>query len=587
MARWMVSCFTALLVGLSSCGETEVTWFGDGPEGPPLSVTYLLGGGAVDELLSLSLTIDDVRLLSHEDVVGGRDGIGALLAPAAAEVLGLDDRAKLLTTRYYGDGLYTHVRVDFGSDPVSGRWHGGEAVEWTPRARSSVLMALPEPWRAARGETLARTLLLELDPAESVLGLGAAQGFESLGFEPVLRVRGLAPGERVRADDFWGGLVSASSDQVVWFFASEVDRTVANRRLPAAVVLDPSTLLLDPASLPVTELSGLTLEPALAGARFLVQGDHTAGGPGYQAQMWATSIQLDSLVPASGSGSAIVLEARIIERLADDAFRVRLIEFERGEALARSALPNIDTMSSLEVIVGASDQVQIPWHGLGSRQDLHIGMRVKFHFAAFQLAPLRASRVLIQGRAEHRGVWLAREPGQSLAMLALDPDAAAIEGGLVAGASTAVAVTPGSLFARLDVEGGPLVRVSQAPPGLRAIVRGRLTGTPGAPAIFSGEVILRPGRFMGEVTSWAQGEEAFDARVDWIEAPFGGGAVAPPFRVRITENCVFEGAAASSAALHELFVSLAPGESLEVKVSGIAGENPDEVLAYQLQSAIR
>ncbi|QDV08121.1 hypothetical protein Poly30_36570 [Planctomycetes bacterium Poly30] len=596
LAASLVALLVAGLVG--ACGETSVTLFPRSSEGPPLSVTYLIEGGAEDRLSSLGVTIQDLRLMTVEDLAAGADGISALPVPVGVELIGLEGRAKLLTTRYYGGGTYTHVRVDFAPGPPDARRHDGVRVDWAEDLPESVLLELDAPFVAQHGDSLAHGLVLSFDPAESIDGPVAPGSFPFSGdgsdgrlvFRPVIRVRTLGAGERVPADDLWGGLLSVSEDERVITVGAEVERTIADRPVVTAVLLQESTLLLQPDGLAAPGLDGLSFDASLATARFLVRGDFISGGPGYQAQMVASSVQLDSLMPASASDAAVVLEARIAGRTVDGRLTVRPIEVERGAALAAPILEGLEDPAAAEVNVALSSMVLTSRGELGDRDDLRIGMRVKLHFASFALEPFEATRVLVQGPPTHRGVLLASQPGQSIAMLRLDADAAALQGGLVATEETPVAVVPSSLFVRLDVEGDPFLFASQLPSGLRAVVRGGISGSPLLPGIESGEVVLRPGRFHGSVTSVqsVDGESGgeFHASVDSIDAPFGGDTVAPPFRVRVAEACVFEGDALTRTEFFERFEQLAPGSRLEVVVSGIGTETPNQVTAYQIRSRV-
>ncbi len=583
MARGFALFVFACALWSPSCGETTVDLFRRNADGPPLSVTYLMEGGGADELQSLFLTVRDVRLLREEDVADGLDGVGSLPEPVAVELLGLEGRARLLTTRYYGDGVFTHVRLDLGAEPVGAVGHDGQEIIWTPAGTSSQLVELPSPFVVDRDGSLNHSLVLHMSPDESIVRVEDVSGGVVHRFQPVVRARVLTGTETVPADDYWGGLVAASEDYRRLEVASDVERTSGDRAAVASVLVTSATLLLQPNGVPVTSLPGLSSIPELLDARFWVRGDYARSAHSYLPELRAGSVLLDSLMPANGSDAAVVTEVRVVGVEPDGVFVVRLLEVERGVEEVGGALELIDDPLEWRVRLGPSAAVINASGFLSSRADVRVGMRVKLHFPSFVTEPFEALRAVSQGRAEHHGHIAERQSLDSVASLRLGPRAAAIASGLVATEETLVEVEANSLFATVDVQGAPLVLVRALLPGVRTVVRGRITGPADNPKIESGAITVRPGRFRGFVSAASESSGTFDATVDSIDAPFGGETSSPPFTVRISSSAVFEGDALTRAEFFALFDSLSVGERLSVTVAGLASGEPNEVDAYQIR----
>jgi hypothetical protein len=583
MVRWLA---LIVLACAASCGETEVDLALGDVEGPPLSVTYFVEGGGADELRSLFLTVRDIRLLGPEDLAAGAGGIGALPEPRALELLGLEERARLLTTRYYGDGVYSHVRVDLGAEPVRAVGHDGGELEWSDLGPPSVLLPLEVPLRAERDAALNVALILHVSPDESIARDGSGAGDATYRFHPVFRARVLQPTERVAADDLWGGVMAASDDLRRLEVASEQDTTTADRAVPVAVDLGPGTLLLQSNGALAADLPGATSLSELTEASFWIRGEFTGSTHPFLPELRASSVLLDRLYPSNASAAALVAEVRIVGVEAGGVLAVRLLEVERGGEEFAHAFGVYEPSRVWRARLGPLSAVIDAAGAIGDRTDLHVGMRAKLHLPGLALEPFAALRAVSQGPPEHHGHIAEQHAIGATASLRLAPESAALASGMVASEDTLVAVEANSLFATLDVQGKPSVLVHTLPPGVRAVVRGRIGGTADAPLIESGKVIVRPGRFQGFVAAASESSGTFDATIESIDAPFGGETSSPPFLARIAPNAVFEGGAATAAEFFELFRSLTAGERLSVRVAGLASAQPNEVDAYQVCASV-
>lgn len=606
MVRSLALALAGLAGLVASCGETTIVGFGFDAGGPPLSVSYVVEGGAAGEFLSFHQRIEDVRLLTQEDMAGGARGIGALPEPVTVELLGLEHRARLLTTRYYGPGDYTHLRVELGPAPPLVLRRDGTPVVWTPAAWAQgsvheVTLELREPLQAVHGAALDRTLVIAMDPSESQLldgllgqpNLDAESGPMEYAYSPVIRVRELDVGERLAADDYWGALVSGSEPGAELRIQSDAHQTVAERGVTASVRVDGATLMLASSGTPVVGWSGLPPAQELAGADVWIRGKFEQGAAGHLVQIRADSLQLDHLRATGSTDAAVVCEAVTVGRDGPDLFRICPVEWDRGAAVAQAVLMGAGHPSAIQVRIDTAALVLNEAAELGTRDDLAIGTRVKWHFAAFAQEPFNATRVSVVTAAEHPCVLLAAPVDLGPARVSLLPGAPAIEGGHVAGIGTTVTVGLGSLLAALDVEGQPLLAAATLPPGLHVSVSGTVAGTPSTPTIMAASLTIRPGRFRGAVSSTtpaASGSSdsgSFAATVDAIDAPFGGETPAPPFTVEVAHDCFFEGAASTWTEFRTLHAGLTPGETLAVTVSGVGATTPNTVMAYQVHAAIR
>lgn len=572
-----VACFVPLL---PSCGETEVSFDQGQVAGPPLAVSYLLEGGAADGLQALFLVVQDIRLLGPDDPTVG---IGALPAPVTVELLGLEERAKLLTTRFYGNGTFTHVGLVLGSDPTA-VGHDGEEVEVETQGASFVIVPLDEPLLPVLGESINETIVLSVNPDEALRVDDGPAG--ALQFRPVVRARRLETGESICADDYFGSVVSAEADLGRAELASDQQLTIAERAVVASILIPPSTLLLQSDGQPKTSLDGLSEEADLDDASFWVGGAFERSEHDFLPTLRTDVVLLDSAMASEGSDSAVVAEVRIVGVESDGVLRVRPLEIERGAAEAEDALGLLGQAAQWRVQVASTTTVLGPALSLVNGSQLTAGMRVKLHFPSLLAEPFPVARAVVQGRPSHPGVIAEAQVLDTQASVLLSPDAAAIEAGFVATAETAVDVKTASLFATLDVEGEPSVLLSSLLPGVRVVVRGRIAGDPDAPAVAGGAIVVRPGRFRGFVSAASALDGTFEATVESVDAPFGGDTSSPPFRATIPIGAVFEGEASSQEKFFGRFASLENGERLLVTVAGLGTGAANEVRAYQIHSSV-
>ncbi|MEM8713167.1 MAG: hypothetical protein AAGG01_19655, partial [Planctomycetota bacterium] len=309
------AAFTAALALLMvGCGETEVTLFDDVTASPPLSVTYLLEGEATHGLRSLRATLLDLELLPEGEPGGpGSEVQGALPEPIDVDLVGLSGRARVLTTRYYGPGVYTRLSIQMAGGAVEAVDLAGTVLDVHGAAEERLILPLEEPLEvAAWSDSVGSTLVLRWDGDASLVSSAGSGPGPAYAWNPQISVRLLRPGAAIPAEDLWGGVVAVSDDRRIIQVASDASRTVGGRATPVNAAIYSSTLLFQADGQPAPNLGGIDPDPSLAEARFWVRGDYVHQSTSWVPAVAAESVLLDSLGAGEPSDAAFLLEARVL-----------------------------------------------------------------------------------------------------------------------------------------------------------------------------------------------------------------------------------------------------------------------------------
>ena len=137
----------------------------------------------------------------------------------------------------------------------------------------------------------------------------------------------------------------------------------------------------------------------------------------------------------------------------------------------------------------------------------------------------------------------------------------------------------------LDTRTRPSLDADDLVVGLKAQVRGPLNA--GTLTVDADRIRVRPGRLVGLVAAYDSGTETATVLLTDSLEPFGGGVgETGPYTVAFDEECDFQGAAASVDELEDLLADLGVGDSLEIVLQGIGTANPDEILAFEVETRV-
>ena len=575
----MVSVLAAAILG-SSCGG------GLSPEVPecaclaPLNVTVALEGGGVDELLSLIVSLEDVRLLQAGDSANGVDGANILRESESVEVLGLDQRAQGLATGFYSENRIDRIRVTLSKEPPVARDLAGVAVKVSSPTQRTFTMTLPTPILVPDGYVRNEIVVVELDAAASLTESAAG---DSLDFNPVLRARVVTEGQPIRVETIRGRVYPSSFDGAVSVFSGDGslhDHTGFNVR--ASFTQD--TTFYDESALESIDQEEFMMRLGNSQVLVSANGSWKPSTSEFGVGMSVTSIRLTGPATLQTGQLPALVEGRVVGPGAPGEIRVRVVEVGGNQALkdALAAQGDPETMTivpRIGALIYGEDGAPI------AASDLSAGARIRATIAAgsFTGSPFLTTTIVQLEAPEHRGTLM--EDATEIALFLADGEAA-VEAGTVLSPSTPISLQLAGEAPVLDVVGRPSLQFSDLLPPLRVAASGTLTGDPSDPTLTNATLVIRPGRLDGLVSAVDVVSETFDASVETIHAPFGGSATSPPFQFLLDANCVFEGSATTRAGFFALFSALEPGESLAVSVAGLGTVNANEVVAYEVRSRV-
>jgi hypothetical protein len=551
-------------------------------DGPTSSLALLIGDAPVDGLSSFSLTLTGLFLIDD----GGIESANLLASPRTVDLLDLDTQSCLLEVHPTQPGTYPGARIAFDDTSIVARDDLGAEVVVTATA-SGAAADFAEPLVVVAGEDARVHFELPLDTTLADDPAHAGQ----LIWTPALLVSDRSD-EDVPLDEFEGVLVgkdAALHQVVVAITDSESDQ----RHGRITVRIGPATVLLGDDGTPFPSEE----------AFFVLAHD-------------GDKVEAEGVLASDGLFDADVLQlerrghedvARIfgvitaVDTVADTlTLRIRNIAF--GHVQVERVLEAMGNPPEI-VVSYAGAEIELrdgdgdgdcdgddDGHGLhddddddgdhdddgdtgrGSESDLAIGLDVKIDFASFVAEPFPASEIVIEhGSPGFEGTIVDASGLPGAFVVHLDDDDPAVTSGLVASKDTDVLVLlDGSETVTLDVEGEPAISVALLAIGLRVDTLGTLTGPPDTPTIDATSLSVRPGKLRGTVVAADEALGTFVVDIGQVDDPFGGAALPDPVTITFDAAAHVRGDADSIAGFYALFAGLGAGETLEVRVDGLA-----------------
>jgi hypothetical protein len=537
------------------------------------TVRVLIGDAPVDDLVSFSAVIVDVRLVRD----GGQRTDNLLAGPLTVEFLGLEDSVRWLSESTVDEGDYVRVEVGFRPGSYAARASDGliVAVDALSDELSAPIL-LPET--LAPGALQA--WIVELDLSSSLSGKVASG---RITFDPSGETSVAEPGERIAVEE----LDARVFDRDTGTLALSVDAFADEElRVPLArvpITVDASTLLVD--------RLGNEIQPPAYYYTYLyrtvsiveVDGMLLADGA-----LRAQRIELEEQAGVPGTTYPVKLDGKIAG-ITQSVLELQLQEVSRGAQFADPVLASLGDPAFVEVSLSTQKLRVFLDNGFATPQDFEVGQRAEVKFTSFVAPPFPAARVdLLAREPELAGTLTNLAAAPASFELELPEHALPIHAGLVASQHTPVLGEPlVGMPLVLDTAQRPLLASADLVPGLKVLCRGPIRGSPAAPRLQHAGTRVRPGRLVGaRVTSVEPLGVGFTTTGGMIQGSFGAGISPGPFRVLVDPSAVVAGAAHDAAALHALFANLQPGLQLVVSLDGLGTGAVNELRAFTIRARV-
>lgn len=520
------------------------------------SVELLVGDAPVDDLSSFELTLTGLFLTEQ----GGGETQNLLTAARSVDLLALVTRSALLEVHAAPAGTYESARFAFDDASLVARDLAGAPVVVTPTA-SGAAADFAAPLTIATGERA--RVHFELPLAGTLTDDLANPG--QLIWTPALLVTDRR-GEEEPLDEVHGVVAREFPDDSRLRIALQ-DRDTDARHGELTLRLSPATVLLDDDGDPFAteraffaftrssdriEASGVLAADGLFDADLVHVERDTGGGNDDVARLHGTVTDLD---------------------LAGDALTLRIRNVAFGKSVVDPVLAGLGDPAEIEIsYAGAEIKLRGADPRGGDETDLAVGQTVKIDFTTFVSEPFPAHEVEIEDeQAEYEGTLVDASGLPGSCVIHLEPHDPAVVAGLVDSSTTDVDVLlDGSERLWLHLRGEPEIDVGLLADGLRVKVRGDLSGSSSAPTLTASSIRVEPGELRGTVTSVNQSIGTFVVDVDSLDDSFGGAPLPDPVTFRLDAAAFFSGDATDASSFFALFAALGSGESLDVRVAGIA-----------------
>ncbi len=561
----------ALLPLLSACGGG-----GGGGGSSAAGADVFATDATVDGLLGFRIELESLRLRRTDATLTA----DLLSDPVTVEFLELEERLRWLVRGTLPAGTYDAAVVDFTPSSASAVAEDGSPV---------AVLAATDRWVAPFDAPLVvsgayQRLELDLRLDDSLQG-DASSG--SIDFSPLGVSSGSSGSSAATIDEVQGTLVSldAAQDRLVLDALVDDDPPLALGELTVDV---PATALLLAEDGSAFASRAAFYASLVAGAtRLEVHGRVGAGG-----RVDATRIEVEDAL-GGGGPLAVEIEGVVAAIDAGNGFTLVIREVEKGRAIAGPVLAGLGNPGSIEIAYDAGTVFVLHDDASGDRlttdASLAVGQRVDVSFETFLSEPFPARRVEIRDEgADIEGVVTDVSGLPASFVMHVDGDEPAVTSGAVASSATDVQVDASQSAFRLQVHEKPALAAEDLLVGLRIEVRGALSGAPSAPTLAATLVKVKPGRLDdATVTGVDAGAGTFTTSGGDVEDPFGGGIGPGPLVCTVPTGARFEGDASDLADLAALFAGLGAGETLEVRVEGLATGEPSTIAAWEIDARVR
>ncbi|HIG11049.1 MAG: hypothetical protein ABGY71_00660 [bacterium] len=548
---------TAAALALAGCGG------GTGTGGVTGSASgagnILVKDAPVTGLLSFTVTIDELRLVDSTLVPSAN----LLVTPVPVEFLGLQTQSAWLTNSPFPAGTYGGAQVVFDPASIKARAKDGSVVPVTVGPGDEVLGVSFDTNLQVSGSTDFSRVLIDLDLTESLSG----SVLTSLVFEPSGSVNIAGTDEPI--DEVRGivGSFSETQGQVVIDAFVDDDMAVALGKLTITV----------PPGIPLMREDGALYLTSVGFFSDLVANStllEVHGTLGTDGRITADAIEVED------SAQDVVKLEGIVANTSAGMFDFRLVEIERGAALAEPVLASLGDPLTIEISHDGSTDF---FHEDGTPAtggDLRIGQGIKIYLSTFASEPFPANRIRINFPPASEGVIVdvAGLPGSI--EVNINADEPLVTSGLVTAATNVIVdLSTAEIF--LNSKGKPTLAASSLLVGLEIQVEGNFDS--GTTTVTAGKLKTRAGRLRGDITAANSG--GFSVALTDFKDPFGNSVdIAGPYTVLVDPGAEFKGDEATSVGgVASLFSNLGMGEVLTVRLKGIGTANPNEILAYEIE----
>ena len=520
------------------------------------SVELLVGDAPVDDLSSFEITLTGLVLTEQ----GGGETENLLAGARSIDLLALVTRSALVEVHAVPAGTFESARFAFDDGAIVARDLAGLPVVVTATAAGAA-DDFAAPLVVGAGERARVHFELPLDGTLSD-DLGNPG---QLIYAPALLVTDRR-GEDEPLDELHGVVAREFPDDSLLRIALQ-DRDTGADHGALTVRLAPTTVLLDDDGDPfATERAFFAF--TRSGDRIEASGVLAADGV-----FDADSVQVERS-ERGGDDDVARIHGTITDLdLASDTLTLRIRNVAFGKTVVEPVLAGLGDPAEIAIgYAGAEIKLRGDDPRGGDENDLAVGQVVKIDFESFVSEPFPAHEIEIEDEeVEYEGTIVDASGLPGSCVIHLEPHDPAILAGLVDSSTTDVEVVlDGSERLWLHLRGEPEIDVGLLAEDLRVKVRGELSGSSSNPTITADSMRVEPGELSGTVTSVNGSIGTFVVDVDSLDDPFGGSALPDPVTVRVDAEARFTGEADDAASFFALFAGLGGGESLEVRVAGIA-----------------
>jgi hypothetical protein len=565
------------LVALTLCTALVAACSGGGGGGgggggvtPVAGATdFVITDAPVDELLSFSVTIDELRLVD----AGGTATANVLLGETSIDLIGAGLAPRWVTRGDLPEGTFTAVRMSLVAGSASAVSRGGAPVSINMLSTSfDAPFAAPVSIHSSSYGQVS----VDVDLASSLSGDVNAP---PLDFDPQGVAGYAGNGASVAIDEVKGVVQSANAanESLVIAGFADGDQTVSLGDV--TVDIEPTTLLLDHFGAEFASHAAFFASLAPATTLLEVHGNLVAG------HVKATRIDVED--SGSGDNYVVKIDGRIsnLDTLAN-SFDLLIIEVEKGDSVAAPVLGGLGHPASIAVLYDPATLILLDDHTLTDESSLSGGQRVKVKFATFVNTPFSALAIEVEDQPEFEGVITDVSGLPSSIVINLGDDEPGIDDGQVSSSNTPVTVDLSASTLTLDTHAKPALGFSALQTGMKIEIHGAIAGPSSGPTITASRAKVHSGRFRGDVTSVSPGLHSFNATMSDLKDSFGDSVTFGNVTVDIAPGCEFRDDAANQSEFFALFNGLALGDSLQIEVFGVGTSTPNEIAAYEIKAKV-